>query len=45
MFYYFLAHSKTAEKQEDKKEQEKTVPKPQEEDPADLKVKIKYRAI
>ncbi|XP_027029107.1 formin-binding protein 4 isoform X1 [Tachysurus fulvidraco] len=35
-----IAHSKTAEKQEDKKEQEKTVPKPQEEDPADLKFQI-----
>ncbi|XP_060742180.1 formin-binding protein 4 isoform X2 [Tachysurus vachellii] len=33
-----IAHSKTAEKQEDKKEQEKTVPKPQEEDTADLKI-------
>lgn len=39
MFYSCLTHSKTAEKQEDKKEQERTVPKPQEEDTADLKVR------
>lgn len=40
----FLALSKPAEKQEDKEEPERTVPKPQEEDTADLKVRIKYRA-
>ncbi|KAK3558422.1 hypothetical protein QTP86_018020 [Hemibagrus guttatus] len=35
-----IAHSKTAEKQEDKKEQERTAPKPQEEDAADLRFQI-----
>lgn len=44
MFSCFLALSKIAEKQEDKEEQEKPVSKTQEEDTADLKVKIKYRA-